>query len=166
MSAKTRTRSEIADTPIRFRNWANTIKEVKPKRPRSKLELHIERYVSDPKVAKAMRLERGKGFVDVVAPAERVGRHFFPPVVKTVRWTRGNGKSASWTSKTFPGIGLTTWRFGLSPSACPGNCRSRARSGANSDGRTTWANRSPSLRRIPVSYFRIPPFLGARAAVS
>lgn len=85
MPPRTRTRTEDTDAPLRFRNWVKTINETKSKRQEAKVDLLIERYVTDPKLAEAVRLERRRGVVDVVAAAERVGRHFFPPSIKTVR---------------------------------------------------------------------------------
>jgi V8-like Glu-specific endopeptidase len=84
MPNKTKTRNK-ADAPLRFKNWAKTIKETKAKRPEGKLELLIDRYVANSKLAEALRLERKREFVDVVATTDQVGRHFFPPSIETVR---------------------------------------------------------------------------------
>lgn len=83
--ARTRTRVDDIDSPLRFGRWAKTIKEMKAKRQETTLELLIERYITDPKLTEAVRLERRRGFVEVVAAAERVGRQFFPPSIKRVQ---------------------------------------------------------------------------------
>ena len=85
MPMRTDKRTTYTDAPLRFRNWTKAIRRAKAKSPKARLDRLIERYVTDPKRAEAVRLERKKGCVDVVATAEQVGRHFFPPSIKTVR---------------------------------------------------------------------------------
>jgi hypothetical protein len=80
-------RKSVADAnaPLRFRTWRRSIRQAKAKRPAAKLSLLIERYVAAAGAAEAVRLERKSGYVDLVATARQVGRHFFPPSIKTVR---------------------------------------------------------------------------------
>ena len=85
MTTKTRKRAKDIDAPLRFRSWTKSIKVTKAKRQEAKLDLLIERYVADAKRAETVRLEQKRGFIDVIASAERVGQHFFPPSIKTVR---------------------------------------------------------------------------------
>lgn len=73
------------NTPLKFKTWTKAIKETKAKRSETKLELLINRYVTDPKLSEALHLERKRGFVDVVATTDEVGRHFLPPKIETVR---------------------------------------------------------------------------------
>jgi hypothetical protein len=80
-----RIRKVARDVPLRFRSWTKIIKQMKPKRQDVKRDLLIQRYATDPKLTEAVRLERGRGFVDLIASTERVGKHFFPPSLKTVR---------------------------------------------------------------------------------
>jgi V8-like Glu-specific endopeptidase len=83
----TKTQALVSDSgaPLRFRNWIKSIRPARAKRLKGKLDLLIERYVTDPGLVKAVRLERGKGRVDVLAATKQVGRHVFPPAIKTVR---------------------------------------------------------------------------------
>lgn len=76
---------EDTNTPLKFKTWTKAIKETKAKRPQAKLDLLVNRYVTDAKLSEALHLERKRGFVEVVASTDEVGRHFLPPSIETVR---------------------------------------------------------------------------------
>lgn len=75
----------MRDKPIAFKSWRKRIHSVKAKRPKRALELQVGSLVTTPRLAKATRLRRRKGRVDLVVKTNRVGEHVFPASVPTVR---------------------------------------------------------------------------------
>jgi V8-like Glu-specific endopeptidase len=71
------------ETPISFDKWPDVIHAVKARRTKAKFDLLVASPVTAPRLAKGVRLSRGKGRVDILARTDRVGQHFFPPSVRT-----------------------------------------------------------------------------------
>ncbi len=76
------------DNPITFKTWRRAIREVKAKRPRTRLELNVARLVTAPGIAREVRLSRKKGHVDMLLATAAVGQHVFAPPLATVRLDR------------------------------------------------------------------------------
>lgn len=83
MSRKKEGRS-IDTTPITFSNWAKTIREMKAKPVRRSLELSFANFFGTADLAGNIKSFRRKGVLNVTMKTNQVGRHFFPPRVKTV----------------------------------------------------------------------------------
>jgi hypothetical protein len=74
----------IDTTPITFSNWAKTIREMKAKPVRRSLELSFANFFGMADLAGNIKSFRRKGVLNVTMKTNQVGRHFFPPRVKTV----------------------------------------------------------------------------------
>jgi V8-like Glu-specific endopeptidase len=77
--------SSIDTTPIKFSNWSKSIREVKAKPSRQKLELSFASFFGTADLVRNMKSYRRKGVLNVTINADQVGRHFFPPSVRTVQ---------------------------------------------------------------------------------
>jgi len=93
MATRAKKNTPGQEPPLRFRRWAKAIKDARAKKPAEKLEILIERYTTGPKLAQAVRLEQQRGTVNIVAELNRVGQHFFPSPIKTVRLEPGRIKT-------------------------------------------------------------------------
>ncbi|MDP8915452.1 MAG: hypothetical protein M3M83_03030, partial [Thermoproteota archaeon] len=83
VTTQRRERSSV-NAPITFGEWPNVVHEVKAKRTRRKFDLSIASALTSPNLARGARLSRSRGRMDVLLKTNQVGRHFFPPSVKTV----------------------------------------------------------------------------------
>ena len=99
----TRKQPDYSEAPLRFRRWSKAIRQARAKRPKKKLTLLIERRVTDPKRAASTRLLRKKNRIDVITTVQDVGRHYFPPAIKTVRVRPASGDEGSPTLRNLAG---------------------------------------------------------------
>lgn len=83
MTAEGRGQS-LTNAPLIFGEWPSVIPEVKAKRTKRRFELPIASALTSTNLAKSARLSRSKGRMQVLLKTNQVGRHFFPPSVKTV----------------------------------------------------------------------------------
>ena len=80
-----KTKSLLKDSaPIAFKDWPKSVRAVKARRPSRDLELFVTSFFAPSELLKNAKSYRKKGALNVMIKTEEVGRHFFPPPVKTV----------------------------------------------------------------------------------
>ena len=79
-------------TPLSFDKWS-TIREVKAKSIKHSFELSIASIYASSNVVKNAKLQCGKRSIDIMVKTRQIGRHFFPPPIKTIALNKTKVKS-------------------------------------------------------------------------
>ena len=76
---------KLINAPISFKDWSEVIREVRSKPGKSNIELSVANFFASAELVKNSKIHRKKGLLNITTNTKQVGRHFFPPSIKTIR---------------------------------------------------------------------------------